>query len=72
MAGLVVFTIFAGAGCALLIYFMFALWRDSRKPRNRSRVEIRELPHAAEKGKLLHFYRSERTVGEAAKAMRTR
>ncbi len=41
MTGLVIFTIVALAGCAFLIYFMFALWRDSRDSRKGPRVEIR-------------------------------
>ena len=44
MTGLVIFTVVAVAGCKFLIYFMFALWRDSRKPRHGQRVEIRRLP----------------------------
>lgn len=61
MAGLVIFTGVAMAGCAFLIYFMFALWRDSRNSRRRGqRVEIRKLPSSRkEKGKLLHLYSPE-------------
>jgi threonine/homoserine/homoserine lactone efflux protein len=60
MTGLVIFTVMAMAGCAFLIYFMFALWRDSRSSRRVQRVEIRRLPSPRmDKGKLLHLYRGE-------------
>jgi threonine/homoserine/homoserine lactone efflux protein len=61
MAGLVIFTIVAMAGCGFLIYFLFALWRDSRNSRRGSRVEIRKLPSRREKGKLLHLYNAEQS-----------
>ncbi len=58
MTGLVIFTVVAMAGCTFLIYFMFALWRDSR--RHGQRVEIRRLPSLRkDKGKLLHLYNAE-------------
>jgi threonine/homoserine/homoserine lactone efflux protein len=60
MTGVVTFTVVAIAGCAFLIYFMFALWRDSRNSRLGQRVEIRKLPSRREKGKLLHLYSAER------------
>ena len=59
MAGLVIFTIVAMAGCAFLIYFVFALWRDSRKSRGGSRVEIKKLPSPRDKGKVLHLHSAE-------------
>ena len=60
MTGLVIFTVVAMAGCVFLIYFMFALWRDSRNSRRGQRVEIRRLPSPRiNKGKLLHLYNAE-------------
>ena len=60
MAGLVIFTVVAMAGCAFLIYFMFALWRDSRNSRREQRVEVRRLPSPRkDRGKLLHLYSAE-------------
>jgi threonine/homoserine/homoserine lactone efflux protein len=60
MTGLVIFTVVAMAGCIFLVYFMFALWRDSRNSRREQRVEIRRLPRLAkDRGKLLHLYRGE-------------
>jgi threonine/homoserine/homoserine lactone efflux protein len=60
MTGLVIFTVLAMAGCIFLIYFMFALWRDSRNSRRGQRVEIRRLPIIRrDRGKLLHLYRAE-------------
>jgi threonine/homoserine/homoserine lactone efflux protein len=57
MAGLVVFTIFAAAGCGFLIYFVVALWRDSQRPRNGVRVEIRAIaPARLQKAKLHRLY----------------
>ncbi len=56
MTGLVIFTVVAMAGCMFLIYFMFALWRDSR----RQRLQIRRLPSPKiNKGKQLHLYNAE-------------
>ncbi len=60
MTGLVIFTVVAMAGCVFLIYFMFALWRDSRNSRRGQRVEIRRLPsRRKERGRLLHVYTAE-------------
>ena len=59
MTGVVTFTLVAIAGCAFLIYFIFALWRDSRNSRPGERVEIRKLPSRRTKGKLLYLYRAE-------------
>ncbi len=60
MTGLVIFTVVAMAGCMFLIYFMFALWRDSRNSRRRQRLQIRRLPSPKiNKGKLLHLYNAE-------------
>ena len=56
MTGVVTFTLVAIAGCAFLIYFMFALWRDSRNSCLGQRVEIRKLPSRRDKGKLLYLY----------------
>lgn len=60
MAGLVIFTAIAMAGCVFLIYFMFALWRDSRNSRRGQRVEIRRLPSPRkDRDKFLHLYRAD-------------
>jgi len=60
MTGLVIFTVIAMAGCVFLIYFMFALWRDSRNSRRGQRVEISRLASPRkDRGKLLHLYRAE-------------
>jgi len=60
MTGLVIFTIIAMAGCVFLIYFMFALWRDSRNSRRVQRVDIIRLAiPRKDRGKLLHLYRAE-------------
>lgn len=60
MTGLMIFTVVAMAGCAFLIYFMFALWRDSHNSRREQRVEIRRVPSLRkEKGRLLHVYTAE-------------
>jgi threonine/homoserine/homoserine lactone efflux protein len=59
MAGLVIFTEVAIAGCAFLIYFMYALWRDSRTSRQAPRVEIRQLSRRNHNYKLLRLYSPE-------------
>lgn len=66
MTGLVILTVVAVAGCKFLIYFMFALWRDSRKPRHGQRVEIRRFPRLRkDKGQLLHLYSGEDILARA-------
>jgi threonine/homoserine/homoserine lactone efflux protein len=41
MAGLLIFTTFALAGCGFLIYFLVALWRDSRRMRRERELASR-------------------------------
>jgi threonine/homoserine/homoserine lactone efflux protein len=43
MIDLVIFTEISLAGCAFLIYFLYALWRDSRAWRSGARREIKKL-----------------------------
>jgi threonine/homoserine/homoserine lactone efflux protein len=59
--GLLIFTQIAIAGCGFLIYFIFALWRDSRRPRNAPKAEIRPVTTAATKGKVISLYIEEDT-----------
>jgi threonine/homoserine/homoserine lactone efflux protein len=72
MTGLLIFIEIALAGCAFLLYFLFMLWRDSRRSRSGQRVEIRELPsRSAQKGKNLRLYSIEelaKTTGSRRKA----
>ena len=56
MTGLVIFTVIAMAGCAFLIYFMYALWQDSRSSR-RIRVEIRKPPRRTDRAKVLYLFK---------------
>ena len=44
MAGLIILTEIGLGSCAFLLYFLYALWRESRKLRRRPQVEIRRLP----------------------------
>lgn len=53
MIGLVIFTQIALVGCAFLIYFMFALLRDSRIAERDK--EIRKVPNKSKKVKMLHL-----------------
>jgi hypothetical protein len=58
--GLLIFTVMMLAGCIFLIYFLFALWRDTHKQSVGSRVEIIELPRRERsKIKVLHIYSAE-------------
>jgi len=60
MAGLTIFLVITLAGCAFLLYFLFALWRDGRKSGKRTRVEVRKLPERRQPtGKLLRLYSTE-------------
>ena len=56
MTGLVIFTVIAMAGCAFLIYFMYALWKDSRTSQKR-RVEITKLPRRTGRAKVLYRFK---------------
>ena len=56
MTGLVIFTVIAMAGCAFLIYFMYALWQDSRSSR-RTRVEIRKPLRRTGRAKVLYLFK---------------
>ena len=72
MTGLWIFMEIALAGCAFLLYFLFMLWRDSRKSRLGQRVEITKLTgRSAQRGKVLHLYSIEelaKTTGSKRKA----
>ena len=60
MVGLKIFIVITLAGCAFLLYFLYALWRDGRKCRKRTRVEIIKLPGRRKAiGKLLRLYNTE-------------
>jgi threonine/homoserine/homoserine lactone efflux protein len=67
MAGLVIFTEVAIAGCAFLIYFMYALWRDSRSSRQAPKVEIRKLSRRNDNYRLLRLYSPEDLCGREKK-----
>jgi threonine/homoserine/homoserine lactone efflux protein len=56
MTAVLIFTEIAIAGCAFLIYFMVALWRDSHRPRNGTRVNIRRIVPRRKEGKLLYLH----------------
>jgi threonine/homoserine/homoserine lactone efflux protein len=56
MTAVLIFTEIAIAGCAFLIYFMVALWRDSHRSRNESRVNIRRLAPRRKEGKVLYLH----------------
>lgn len=60
MTGLMIFTELALAGCAFLLYFLYALWRDARESRKGPRVEMTRLPSRIKpKAKLLRLYTEE-------------
>ena len=44
MTGVLIITEAASAGCAFLVYFLFALWRDGRRPPKAQRVNVRVIP----------------------------
>jgi threonine/homoserine/homoserine lactone efflux protein len=57
MAAVTVFFVIAFAGCAFLLYFLYALWREEHTSRKQPRVEIRKLQTLKrDKAKLLQFY----------------
>jgi hypothetical protein len=55
MTPVLIFTEIAMAACAFLIYFIVALWRDSNRLRNGTRVNIRRLAPRKKTGKVLHL-----------------
>ena len=67
MGAVPIFMAIALAGCAFLLYFLYALWREEHRAMRRPRVEIRRLslgrPHT---GKLVRLY-AENEVRERKK-----
>jgi threonine/homoserine/homoserine lactone efflux protein len=62
---LAIFLAIATTGCAFLIYFLYALWRDAGSSKHRGRVHITTLPVvSAHKGKLLRLYSTEQFARE--------
>ena len=55
---LTIFAVLAGAGCAFLIYFLFAMWRDSWTHRRGLQVEVIRPRRKPSEGKLLHLHSS--------------
>jgi len=56
MTAVLIFTEIAMAGCAFLVYFAIALWRDSRRWQTRERASIRRLAPRKKEGKLLYLH----------------
>lgn len=58
MTGVLIFSEILVAGCAFLIYFMYALWRESRQSKIKARVRISKLmPNSSPN--VLQFHRRE-------------
>jgi hypothetical protein len=55
MTPVLIFTEIAIPACAFLIYFMVALWRDSRPWHTRARVSIRRTAPRKKEGKVLYL-----------------
>jgi threonine/homoserine/homoserine lactone efflux protein len=55
MMAVLIFTGIAMTGCAFLIYFMVALWRDSGRWHARERVSVRRLAPRRKEGKVLYL-----------------
>jgi len=56
MTAVLTFTGIAIAGCAFLIYFMIALWRDSHRSQNGSSLNIRRLAPRRRQGRVLYLH----------------
>jgi threonine/homoserine/homoserine lactone efflux protein len=57
MAALSIFVAIALAGCAFLIYFLYALWREEFRSQTGARVEITKLPiRKLQMTKLIRLY----------------
>ena len=50
---LLIFTQIAIAGCGFLVYFLFALWRDSHRG---PKADIRRVTTCANQGKVIQLY----------------
>jgi threonine/homoserine/homoserine lactone efflux protein len=59
---LLIFTQIAIAGCGFLVYFLFALRRESKRLRKESRVEIRPMSTQARRGQVVQLYAVERVA----------
>jgi threonine/homoserine/homoserine lactone efflux protein len=70
--GLLIFTQIAIAGCGFLIYFLYALWRESRGAGKRPKVEIRRDSTHATRGHVLQLHRLEEGAKPRARAKGTR
>jgi hypothetical protein len=57
--GLGIFIAIAMAGCAFLVYFLVALWRDAHKTRSLGWCATVDNKHTGEKGKVLQMYPAE-------------
>jgi len=68
---LLVFTQIAIAGSGFLIYFLYALWRDSRKHVRNSRVNIRRVM-ARDKGNIIVIPNSEESRSAKARSVASR
>jgi hypothetical protein len=53
---LLIFAQIAIAGCGFLVYFLYALRRESKKLRKRPRVEIRPMPSQTCRGHVVQLY----------------
>jgi len=68
---LLVFTQIAIAGSGFLIYFLYALWRDSRKHDRNSRVNIRRVM-ARDKANIIVIPNSEESRSAKARSVASR
>jgi threonine/homoserine/homoserine lactone efflux protein len=57
MGAVSIFIALAFAGCAFLLYFLYALWQEEFRPRTTTRVEITKLPTRRQQtAKLIRLY----------------
>jgi hypothetical protein len=60
---LLIFTQIAIAGCGFLVYFIYAMRRESKNSRKGPKVEIRPISAQSSRGNVVHLYTVERISG---------
>jgi threonine/homoserine/homoserine lactone efflux protein len=59
VTGVLIFSEIAIAGCGFLLYFLCALWRESRATKARAQVRMSRIVPRSNDRKLLHFQNPE-------------
>lgn len=69
---LLIFTQIAIAGCGFLLYFLYALWRESKSFRKKPKVEIRPISVQAGRGTVVQLYTVEKVATRKVRGLASR